>query len=121
MRQLAILLLALAVSPFPLAHAESAPSEARFLSKTRRLTLDGKRSGEGYFHPDGHLLCFQSEREPGNPFYQIYLLDLLSGETARLSPGVGKTTCSSFSQAPVAFFSPRLISIQKRSRSKRRN
>ncbi len=37
---------------------------------------------------------FQSEREPGNPFYQIYLLDLETGETRRISPGVGKTTCA---------------------------
>ena len=26
--------------------------------------------------PDGSRLIFQSEREPGNPFYQIYLMDL---------------------------------------------
>lgn len=79
------------------AHAqETAPGEAQFLTNTRQLTFEGKRSGEGYFSPDGHALLFQSEREPGNPFYQIYLLDLLSGETARVSPGVGKTTCSFF-------------------------
>lgn len=70
--------------------------EGRFLSETRQLTFEGKRSGEAYFHPDGNLLTFQSEREAGNPFYQIYLLDLLSGETARVSPGMGKTTCSFF-------------------------
>jgi Tol biopolymer transport system component len=70
--------------------------ESKFLGETRQLTFEGKRSGEAYFHPDGNLLTFQSEREPENPFYQIYLLDLLSGETARVSPGTGKTTCSFF-------------------------
>ena len=76
--------------------ADDAANEARFLSGTRQLIFEGKRSGEGYFHPDGNLLIFQSEREEGNPFYQMYLLDLLSGETARVSPGMGKTTCGFF-------------------------
>ncbi len=75
-------------------HAQD--GEARFIGNARQLIYEGKRSGEGYFHPDGNLLIFQSEREEGNPFYQIYLLDLLSGESARVSPGAGKTTCGFF-------------------------
>jgi len=43
--------------------------ETQFLANTRQLTFEGKRSGEGYFSPDGKALIFQSEREPGNPFY----------------------------------------------------
>src|SRR5882724_2303657 len=76
--------------------ADDAANEARFITNARQLIFEGKRSGEGYFHPDGNLLIFQSEREEGNPFYQMYLLDLLSGETARVSPGTGKTTCGFF-------------------------
>ena len=52
--------------------------EKDFLSRVRRLTVDGKRAGEGYWSPDGKKLVFQSEREPGNPFYQIYLLGFSS-------------------------------------------
>ncbi|HEV7406388.1 MAG TPA: M28 family peptidase [Chthoniobacteraceae bacterium] len=78
------------------AWAQTGPEEGRFLSNTRQLTFEGKRAGEGYFSPDGNRICFQSEREEGNPFYQIYVLDLLSGDTARVSPGTGKTTCSFF-------------------------
>src|SRR5678815_1907351 len=52
--------------------------ERDFLSRIRRLTVEGRRAGEGYWAPDGKSLVFQSEREPGNPFYQIYRLDLLS-------------------------------------------
>ena len=70
--------------------------ESRFLSNIRQLTYDGKRAGEGYFSEDGTALIFQSEREPDNPFYQIYLLDLLTGDTHRVSTGVGKTTCAFF-------------------------
>ena len=70
--------------------------EARFLSNIRQLTYDGKRAGEGYFSEDGNALIFQSEREPDNPFYQIYLLNLLTGDTRRVSPGIGKTTCAFF-------------------------
>ena len=71
-----------------------AASESDFLTRVRRLTYEGKRAGEGYFSADGSKLVFQSERAPGNPFYQIYELDLESGETRRISPGIGKTTCS---------------------------
>lgn len=71
-------------------------SEAVFLTNTRQLIFEGRRSGEGYFSPDGQAIIFQSEREPGNPFYQIYTLDLTTGDTARVSPGHGKTTCAFF-------------------------
>src|SRR5580765_2686295 len=70
--------------------------ERDFLSRVRRLTVEGKRAGEGYWSPDGKRLVFQSEREVTNPFYQIYVLDLTSGETKRVSPGTGKTTCAFF-------------------------
>src|SRR5688500_2452390 len=69
----------------------NAQTEGAFLSNTRQLTFEGKRSGEGYFSPDGKALIFQSEREADNPFYQMYVLDLESGDTTRISPGAGKT------------------------------
>lgn len=78
------------------ATASDDDGEARFLQRTRQLIFDGKRAGEGYFSPDGTKMVFQSEREPGNPFYQIYVLDLDSGESRRVSPGRGKTTCAFF-------------------------
>src|SRR5881409_385266 len=70
--------------------------ERDFLTRVRRLTVEGKRAGEGYWSPDGRRLVFQSEREPGNPFYQIYVLDFTTGDTVRISPGLGKTTCAFF-------------------------
>ena len=70
--------------------------ERQFLSRVRRLTVEGRRAGEGYWSPDGRRLVFQSEREPGNPFYQIYTVDLTDGQTFRISPGMGKTTCAFF-------------------------
>ena len=78
--------------------AQSGPTyqERDFLTRIRRLTIEGKRSGEGYWSPDGKRLVFQSEREPENPFYQIYILDFASGESKRISPGIGKTTCAFF-------------------------
>ena len=72
------------------AQASDQDKERGFLSRVRRLTVDGRRAGEGYWSPDGTRLVFQSEREPGNPFYQIYALDLASGETKRISPGNGQ-------------------------------
>ncbi|MFT4548143.1 MAG: Tol biopolymer transport system component [Verrucomicrobiales bacterium] len=75
------------------AFAQEAEPDAGLLSNSRQLTFAGKRAGEGYFSADGSQMIFQSEREPGNPFFQIYLLDLETGDTERISPGKGKTTC----------------------------
>ncbi len=76
--------------------ATATSPERDFLSRVRRLTVEGRRSGEGYWSPDSTRLVFQSEREAGNPFYQIYTLDLANGDTKRISPGLGKTTCAFF-------------------------
>ncbi len=70
--------------------------EDRFLSGIRQLSFEGRRSGEAYFSPDGGKLAFMSEREPGNPFFQVYVLDMGSGDVARVSPGQGKATCPYF-------------------------
>ena len=67
--------------------------EAQLLPNTRQLVTEGARSGEGYFGPDGDMLIYQAEM-PGNPFYQIYLMNLATGESVRVSPGTGLTTCS---------------------------
>jgi Tol biopolymer transport system component len=95
------LVAALTVMPLtaiPAAPQTPTPSlqERDLLTRVRRLTVEGRRAGEGYWSPDGKRLVFQSEREPGNPFYQIYILDLASGDTKRISTGLGKTTCAFF-------------------------
>lgn len=74
--------------------ADTKNDENQFLSNIRQLTFEGKRSGEGYFSQDGASLIFQSERDKANPFYQIYLMELETGDINRVSPGRGKTTCS---------------------------
>ena len=75
---------------------EKPASESTYLTRTRQLTFDGKRAGEGYFSPDGKRFVFQDEREKDNPFYQIYMLSLETGDVHRVSPGSGKTTCAFF-------------------------
>lgn len=72
----------------------AAKLEGRLLKRTRQLTYEGRRAGEGYFSADGQQMVFQSERFEGNPFFQIYLMDLASGLTRQISPGHGKTTCA---------------------------
>ena len=79
--------------------AANPATEPTFLSHVRQLTFEGKRSGEAYFAPDGKRLIFQAEREADNPFYQIYILSLETGDVTRVSPGTGKTTCSFFAPA----------------------
>ena len=67
--------------------------EAPLLENARQLTFEGRRAGEGYFSSDGRQMIFQSERVGGNPFYQMYIMDLETGDLQRISPGHGKTTC----------------------------
>ncbi|WP_404310323.1 M20/M25/M40 family metallo-hydrolase [Neorhodopirellula lusitana] len=74
--------------------SDDAERESELLSNTRLLTFEGRRAGEGYFSADGSRMIFQSERDPANPFYQIYLMDLETGDLQKVSPGFGKTTCS---------------------------
>ena len=65
-----------------------------FLSEVRQLTFDSIRAGEGYFSSDGSKLIYQCEKVPENPFYQIFLLNLINGEDTQISSGTGKTTCA---------------------------
>jgi Tol biopolymer transport system component len=74
--------------------ADAEALQSQLISDIRQLTLTGQRAGEGYFSQDGRYLVFQSEREPGNPFFQIYRMDRETGDTRRISPGIGKTTCA---------------------------
>src|SRR3954447_4076786 len=85
----------LAVSALPQG-AAAGLQERDFLTRIRRLTVEGRRAGEGYWSPDGKRLVFQSERDSSNPWYQIFTLDLTSGDVKRISPGIGKTTCAFF-------------------------
>jgi Tol biopolymer transport system component len=85
--------LALAADPPP----DWKKAESAHLRNVRPLTRDFARAGEGYFSPDGKTIIFQAEDPAsGNPFYQIYTQDLATGRLHRVSPGVGKTTCSFF-------------------------
>ncbi|MCX7825687.1 MAG: M28 family peptidase, partial [Verrucomicrobiae bacterium] len=91
----------LLISP---AFCGDAEREARHLAFIKQLTFDGLRSGEGYFSPDGKQIVFQSTRPwpssssnlAENPFYQIFTMDLRSGDLRRVSPGIGKTTCANW-------------------------
>lgn len=86
--RIALALLAFAAAMPP------AAAEEKLIDNVRQLTFEGKRAGEGYFSADGSKMVFQSERDPQNPFYQIYLMDLETGDIDRVSPGHGKTTCA---------------------------
>ncbi len=72
--------------------------EAVHLKNIRQITKDFVRAGEGYFSTDMTQIIFQAEeKETGNPFYQIFIMDLDTGKYRRVSPGIGRTTCSYFS------------------------
>src|SRR6516164_9799282 len=71
-------------------------AEDQHLRSIRQVTKDFVRAGEGYFSPDGKKIIFQAEEKGDNPFYQMFVMDLKSGATRRVSPGAGKTTCGYF-------------------------
>jgi TolB protein len=74
-------------------------AESAYLKNIRQITSDDAfaRAGEAYFSPDGKSIVFQAEEKgSGNPFYQIYTMDLATRRPLRISPGVGKTTCAYF-------------------------
>lgn len=100
---LALVLISFAESPITKAQEQdvalrdpgaAAKLEQQFISRARQITYQGRRAGEGYFSADGQRMIFQSERHDGNPFFQIYELNLGSGRTELVSPGLGKTTCA---------------------------
>ncbi len=64
------------------------------LRQLRQLTFGGENA-EAYFSPDGRALVFQSAR-PGTPCDQQFVLDLDSGQSRRVSTGLGRTTCGYF-------------------------
>lgn len=74
--------------------AKATGLEEMFITNVRQITFDGLRAGEGYFSADGRSMVFQSERDPANPFYQIFHMDLDTGDLMQVSPGTGKTTCA---------------------------
>src|SRR5215208_3205898 len=72
-------------------------AEAAYLKDVKQVTFDYVRAGEGYFSPDGTKIIFQAEeKDTGNPFYQMFVMDLKTGKAVRVSPGVGRTTCGYF-------------------------
>jgi Tol biopolymer transport system component len=79
--------------------AEWEKAERKCLRNIKQVTSDDvfSRAGEGYFSPDGKTIIFQAEEKgTGNPFYQIFTLNLATGRHTRVSPGIGKTTCAFF-------------------------
>ncbi len=84
-------------TPTPVADEPAAGVAERLLyHDARQLSFAGRRSSEAHFSADGRELVFQSERETGNPFDQIYRTRLATGETVRVSPGTGRASSGFF-------------------------
>jgi TolB protein len=64
------------------------------LRNLRQLTFDGENA-EAYWSFDGTALSFQRTGPQGG-CDQIYTLDLATGDTVRVSTGLGRTTCAYF-------------------------
>lgn len=91
------LLLALTLTPGQPPATDWQAAETPYLKNVKQVTSNFVRAGEGYFSPDGKQVIYQAEEtETGNPFYQIFVQDLATGNRRRISPGVGRTTCSYF-------------------------
>lgn len=77
------------VPPAPLLH----PDETH-LRNLKQLTFGGENA-EGYWSPDGTRIIYQMRGE-GVPCDQQFVLDLATGQSRRVSNGLGKTTCGYF-------------------------
>src|SRR5688572_18394250 len=74
----------------------AAPAQEPRLANLRQLTTDGTHA-EAYWSPDGAKLIFQAVRpSEGDKADQIYVYDVASGASKRISNGQGKTTCAYF-------------------------
>lgn len=93
MKKYIILLLSLVVFTATAPTTNYLDQAHTLITNQKQLTFVGTRSGEGYFSADGKKLIYQSEREEGNPFYQMFVLDLKTGKGVRVSTGQGMTTC----------------------------
>jgi len=61
-------------------------AEAVHLKNIKQVTFDFVRAGEGYFSPDGKKIIFQAEeKDTGNPFYQIFVIDLETKKFVQLA------------------------------------
>mgnify|MGYP001593399817 FL=1 len=69
------------------------PGELHF-AQLWQLTFGGENA-EAYWSDDGKKLIFQAARE-GWPCDQMYVMDLATGGTTRVSGGRGRTTCGYF-------------------------
>ena len=96
-RVLLTLTLSLAAIPVRAEDPGLTKLESKHLANLRQVTFGLPRAGEGYFSPDGQLICYQAY-PVGYPFYQIYIQRLDEREGRRISPGHGRTTCSFFSR-----------------------
>jgi Tol biopolymer transport system component len=68
------------------------------LSNIKQLTsleLGFQKAGEAYFNPDGNLISFQAVPASEND-YQIFTLNLNTGEFCKISHGKASCTCSFF-------------------------
>ena len=71
-----------------------AANPERHFASLRQLTSGGTHA-EAYWSPDGTKLIYQAVRD-GDKADQIYIYDLATGASKRISDGRGKTTCAYF-------------------------
>ena len=95
-RLLSLLLLCLAMNT----------TATNLITEDYQLSDKEVRVGEAYYRADMKWMVYQAEVSERNPFYQIYLKDLVSGKVQQVSPGDGKTTCAWVhpSQEKVLFY-----------------
>jgi len=85
-----------ATSRFKVASLPPIGDESKFLSNIVQLTnqdMGFLKAGEAYFSPDMKSIIFQATPK-GESEYQIYTMDLVSGEVTMVSTGRGACTCA---------------------------
>lgn len=85
-----VLILLISVTGYTQVYAD----EIGFITDEHQLSIKEKRVGEAYYRDDMKWMIYQAEVSDDNPFYQIFLKNIASGDVKQVSPGTGKTTCA---------------------------
>lgn len=88
-----------------------------FITEEHQLSSKEKRVGEAYYREDMKWMIYQAEVSDDNPFYQIYLKNIASGDTTQVSPGAEKQPVHGFIRRKIKFcFRPRMKILQPKAR-----
>ncbi len=66
------------------------------ISNEKQLTFSHAKANEAYYNKDKTQIIYQAVQKEGNPYYQIFVQNLATGEVKHISPDKGGAVCGFF-------------------------